>query len=173
VTVIDERDVIIRQSGRPHAQVQSQSYRPSRTSRQAVRTSVQRPVGAPVRNMRPGPRRPAVEPMQYRGSGVRMSRAAHRPKQVSVGLTIALAVVSGLITLWLGVIGHFSGDSSVPNVPDRLAVVQVQAGETLERVAGRVAPDLPMSHVMQQIRELNQLESGSLEAGQTLISPIS
>ena len=57
-------------------------------------------------------------------------------------------------------------------MPDRLAVVQVQAGETLQQVAHRVAPDAPVGHVVERIRELNQLESVALDAGQTLIAPI-
>ena len=57
-------------------------------------------------------------------------------------------------------------------MPDRLAVVQVQTGETLQQVAGRVAPDAPVSQVVDRIRELNQLDSVALDAGQTLIAPI-
>jgi len=58
-------------------------------------------------------------------------------------------------------------------VPDRLAVVQVQTGETLQQVAGRVAPDAPVGSVVDRIRELNQLDSVAIHAGQTLIAPIS
>jgi hypothetical protein len=57
-------------------------------------------------------------------------------------------------------------------VPDRLAVVQVQMGETLQHVAHRVAPDAPVGQVVERIRELNQLDSVALDAGQTLIAPI-
>ena len=44
--------------------------------------------------------------------------------------------------------------------------------ETLQQVAHRVAPDAPVGHVVDRIRELNQLESTSLDAGQTLIAPV-
>ena len=57
-------------------------------------------------------------------------------------------------------------------MPDRLAVVQVQSGETLQQVAHRVAPDAPVGQVVDRIRELNQLDSAALDAGQTLIAPI-
>ena len=57
-------------------------------------------------------------------------------------------------------------------LPDQLAVVQVQAGETLQQLAGRVAPDAPAAQVMQRIRELNKLDSAALDAGQTLIAPL-
>lgn len=168
MTVIDERELLI---CRPDRELRQ----PSKSSNRRVgpRAVGARPVGAPARNARLGNRGPAIAPLQYRRAALRVSRAPHRRKSVSLGVTIALAVLSGLITLWLGAIGQFSGESSASNLPDRLAVVQVQAGETLKSVAGRVAPDLPVSQVMQRIQELNQLEAGSLEAGQTLISPIS
>ena len=51
-------------------------------------------------------------------------------------------------------------------------MVQVQAGETLQQLAGRVAPDAPATQVMQRIRELNKLDSAALDAGQTLIAPL-
>ena len=78
--------------------------------------------------------------------------------------------------MWLGLVAQFggvvgTGDSS-RRCPTRLAVVQVQAGETLQQVAHRVAPDAPVGQVVERIRELNQLESVSLDAGQTLIAPI-
>jgi predicted Zn-dependent protease len=57
-------------------------------------------------------------------------------------------------------------------VPDRLAVVQVQMGESLQQVAHRVAPDAPVGQVVDRIRELNELDSVALDAGQTLIAPV-
>jgi len=48
----------------------------------------------------------------------------------------------------------------------------VQTGETLQQVAQRVAPDAPVGQVVERIRELNQLDSVALDAGQTLIAPI-
>ena len=62
--------------------------------------------------------------------------------------------------------------ASAAPVPDRLAVVQVQTGETLQHVAARVAPDAPVGQVVERIRELNQLESVALDVGQTLIAPV-
>ena len=43
-------------------------------------------------------------------------------------------------------------------VPDRLAVVRVEAGESLQDVAARVAPDAPARQVADRIRELNDSE---------------
>ncbi|EUA09282.1 lysM domain protein [Mycobacterium kansasii 732] len=91
---------------------------------------------------------------------------------------MGLAVLAGMITLWLGLMAHFgelvngtSADSSA-RVPDRLAVVRVAAGESLQDVAARVAPDTPVRRVVERIRELNDLDSSMPVAGQTLIAPV-
>ena len=74
-----------------------------------------------------------------------VSRAAHpAARPVSATVTVALAGLAALITLWLGFLAHFSGDQPAPAaLPDQLAVVQVQAGETLQQLAGRVARTRP------------------------------
>ena len=108
------------------------------------------------------------------GGGVAVSQAVHRRRPVSTGVTAALAGAAALITLWLGSLAHLSGHESAapPSSPDRLAVVQVQAGETLQQLAGRVAPDAPVGQVVDRIRDLNHLESAMVDAGQTLVAPI-
>lgn len=136
----------------------------------------QRPVKG-VRSRRPGgATRPAGVALRHRGTGVRMSRAhgPHRPRPITPATTVALALLAALITLWLGVVAQF-GDSvrgAAAPVPDRLAVVQVQSGETLQHVAARMAPDAPVGRVVERIRELNELDTVSLDAGQTLIAPV-
>ncbi|MDT5244055.1 MAG: hypothetical protein QOD36_1431 [Mycobacterium sp.] len=122
---------------------------------------------------RPRSNRPAVAPMRYRGTGVAMSRAPHRRRPITPATTVLLALVASAITVWLGLVAQFGGVTGVEApVPDRLAVVQVQTGETLQQVAHRVAPEAPVGQVVERIRELNQLESVALDAGQTLIAPI-
>lgn len=112
--------------------------------------------------------------MQYRNSGVLVSRTAHRRRPITPVTTVLLAMVAAGITVWLGLVAQFGGvvGESAP-VPDRLAVVQVQTGETLQQVAGRVAPDAPVGQVVDRIRELNHLDSVAIHAGQTLIAPVS
>jgi hypothetical protein len=122
---------------------------------------------------RPQSRRPGGTPMRYRGSGVLMSRASHRRRPITPATTVVLALVAGAITVWLGMVaqvGGVVGPSAA--VPDQLAVIQVQTGETLQHVARRVAPDAPASQVVERIRELNQLDTSALDAGQTLIAPV-
>jgi LysM domain len=154
------------------------------------RTSgIRRPVNGPAQGLRsgrsgptisrgPGPSGPAGAPPRYRGTGVAMSVAPHRRRPVTLATTLGLALVAGMITLWLGLLGNLgqlaNGDTagSAAPVPDRLAVVRVEPGESLADVAHRVAPDAPARRVAERIRELNDLNSPALVAGQTLIAPV-
>lgn len=134
-------------------------------------------VGA-ARTRRPGPSRPAGAPLRYRGTGVAVSRAPHRTRPVTPLTTVGLALLAGLITLWLGAIANFGGmingnsSDATGRVPDTLAVVRVEPGESLQDVAARVAPDAPRREVVERLRELNALNSSALSAGQTLIAPV-
>ena len=122
---------------------------------------------------RPAPARPAVASLRYRGTGVAVSRVPHGRRPVSTSVALMLAGVTALITLWLGTLAQVSGGHpAAAGIPERLAVVQVQAGETLQQLARRVAPDSPAGTVVERIRDLNELESASVEAGQTLIAPL-
>jgi hypothetical protein len=131
-----------------------------------------------VRSRRPGPSRPAGAPMRYYGAAVAMSVSPHRKRPVTLLTTVGLALLAGVITLWLGLVANLgqmaNGDSGGPTapVPDRLAVVRVEAGESLQDVAHRVAPDAPARQVADRIRELNDLNSPTVAAGQTLIAPV-
>jgi hypothetical protein len=111
--------------------------------------------------------------LAYRGTAVGLSRAPHRRRPVSAAVTVALAGLAALITVWLGTIAQSGGVSGTPAaIPQQLAVVRVQAGESLQHLAARVAPDAPIAQVVDRIRELNKLESAALDAGQTLIAPV-
>lgn len=125
----------------------------------------------------PGRARPVVVGPRYSSTGVRLSRAPHhrdRNRQLTPLTVVGLALLAGLITMWLGAVAQF-GEAvreSSAAIPDRLAVVQVRDGETLQHLAARVAPDAPVNSVVERIRELNELESAVLGAGQTLIAPV-
>lgn len=124
-----------------------------------------------------GTSRPPGAPLRYSGTGVGMSIAAHGRRPVTVATTVGLALIAAAITLWLGLVGQFgemaggSTDSAV-RVPEKLAVVRVEAGESIQDVATRVAPGAPVRQVSDRIRELNALNSTTLAAGQTLIAPV-
>lgn len=144
------------------------------TGRRPVRTPAYRGSREVIlRPRRTAPMRPAGGAIVYRGTGVRMSHAPHRPRPVSVTMTVILAVVAALIAAWLVALGQSrSAASSGASVPEQLAVVQVQPGENLQRLAARVAPDSPVGSVVERIRQLNELDSAALDAGQTLITPV-
>jgi predicted Zn-dependent protease len=88
--------------------------------------------------------------------------------------TVVMALVAAAITVWLGLVAQVGAASESPATPAsaRLAVVQVQTGESLEQLAQRVAPDAPVRSVVAQIRDLNELRSAAVDAGQTLIAPV-
>ncbi|GBE67025.1 membrane protein [Mycobacterium sp. MFM001] len=134
------------------------------------------PAGQRDRRPRgPRPSRPAVAPPHYRGTGVSMSVAPHRPRSITPATTVALALLAALITVWLGIVAQFGAavqGGAAGQVPDRLAVVRVEPGETLSHLAARVAPDAPAGQVAERIRQLNGLETASVAAGQTLIAPV-
>ena len=143
-------------------------------TRESQATPVVRPGIRPAdTRRRPRSDRPGGAPMRHRGTGVLMSRASHRGRPISPVTTVMLALTAAAITVWLGLVANLGAAADSPaEVPTRLAVIQVQAGETLQHVAARVAPDAPASQVVERIRELNQLESVALDAGQTLIAPV-
>lgn len=171
MTIIDDRHLVewfadcprpTRSSG--GAPVRTRSYRPAPARPTAARS-------IPARSI---PARPAVAPLRYRGTGIAMSHAPHARRQVSTAVTIALAGMAALITLWLGSLAQFSGDRAATpaQAPDQLAVVQVQAGETLQDLALRVAPGASAVQIAERIRDLNNLDSVAVDAGQTLIAPV-
>jgi predicted Zn-dependent protease len=97
--------------------------------------------------------------------------AGHRP--VSIKVTLMVAVLAALITVWLMAVAQARGSHvGHSSVPEQLAVVHVQPGEHLQRLAARVAPDASVSRVVERIRQLNGLDSAALEPGQTLIAPV-
>ena len=122
---------------------------------------------------RPHADRPGGTPMRYRGTGMLMSRASHLRRPITPVKTVMLALIAEAVTVWLGLVAQLGGVAGgATPVPGRLAVIQVQTGETLQHVAARVAPDAPVGQVVERIRELNQLESVALDVGQTLIAPV-
>ena len=152
----------------------------SRSPQTRVRPVQVRPAGRSGRPASRGPQpcRPVAAAPRYRGTGVLMSHASHRPRPITPATTVALAMVAAGITVWLGFVAHFGGmlhsgpEKAAVQMPDRLAVVRVESGETLQRLAARVAPDAPTGQVVARIRELNELTSSAVTAGQTLIAPV-
>ena len=139
---------------------------------QAPRPRTAKPRGSRPSRGRRRSLRPTGLPVRYRGTGVLVSRASHQ-RPVTPATTVVLALIAGAITLWLGLVAQFGGVvGEHVETPGRLAVVQVQAGESLQQLAQRVVPEAPVGDVIERIRDLNELESVALTAGQTLIAPV-
>jgi LysM repeat protein len=90
--------------------------------------------------------------------------------------TVVLALIAAAVTVWLGLVAQLGGSATSSDspaaIPSQLAVVKVQSGESLQQLAQRIAPDAPAAAVVDQIRELNKLDSGVVDAGRTLIAPV-
>lgn len=171
MTILEANPMQAQRAGRPVPRGAGQRahavhYRP------AAQAGTAAPARAAVRRT-PSTRRPGGAPLAHRRSGVLMSRASHR-RPITPVTTVLLALVAAGITVWLGLVAHLGGVTGAPAaVPAQLAVVQVQSGETLHQVAKRVAPDAPVGATVDRIRELNNLDTAALQAGQTLIAPVS
>ncbi|MDQ2782762.1 MAG: LysM peptidoglycan-binding domain-containing protein [Actinomycetota bacterium] len=130
-------------------------------------------TGAPVRPARrPARQRPGGRPVSYDrlAPGVRRSTAPHRlaaprARRVVLRIVVALFAVGAL----LGVLALRSAGTVA--VPTATTVVQVRAGESLSEVAVRVAPNAPMTAVVQRIVSLNGLPSASVRTGESLVVP--
>ena len=60
-----------------------------------------------VRSRRPAHRGRPGAPTRYYGTGVAMSVAPHRRRPVTMATTVGLALLAGVITLWLGLVANF------------------------------------------------------------------
>ncbi|MDT5077153.1 MAG: hypothetical protein QOJ80_1790 [Mycobacterium sp.] len=125
---------------------------------------------------RPRSTRPHGAAHPYQGAGVLMSRASHRRRPITPLSTVLLALIAGAVTIWLGLVAQLGGSATSSDspeaIPSQLAVVRVQSGESLQQLAARIAPDAPAAAVVDQIRELNKLGAGTVDAGRTLIAPV-
>ncbi|MET9203222.1 LysM peptidoglycan-binding domain-containing protein, partial [Gordonia sp. NPDC003585] len=86
----------------------------------------------------------------------------------------ALGVLAGLalaVSVWvIGIVGNNYAESQTPS-PTSTQVTHVRAGDSLSTIAARVAPDVPRQVVIDEILELNDLESSGLRVGQPLLTP--
>lgn len=122
----------------------------------ATLTRPTRPVARPTRVERSAAQAPV--------SRVRLTRRGR------VLVVLALAAVL-LAVLTFGMSAASQADSEAP-VPAAIGVTTVQSGETLWGVARRIAPDADVRQLVAQIRELNDMGSSTLLAGQQLLLPV-
>ncbi|MFT4264432.1 MAG: LysM peptidoglycan-binding domain-containing protein [Nocardioides sp.] len=103
--------------------------------------------------------RPARPQPVRQGSQVRLTRRG-RVVVFGAGLLATLALALGV-----------TANSTATERPASLATITVGSGETLWDIASSVAVDGHTGDMVEQIKELNHLDSGALEAGQTLRVP--
>ncbi|MFC6466179.1 LysM peptidoglycan-binding domain-containing protein [Gordonia humi] len=80
------------------------------------------------------------------------------------------AVLAGAVWL-VAVVGSNVEDAATPSTPGSTQVVHVRTGESLSDVAQRIAPTLPVAGVVEQLRELNHLDTAGLRVSQPLVAP--
>ena len=124
---------------------------------------------------RPALRRPGGRPLSYAGipAYVRLSCASHGPTRVQVvrRRVVAWAVLTLFVVAAVaGLVSLRSAGAAV--VPSATSVVQVQAGENLSTLAGRVAPDAPTAAVVERIVSLNGLTGATVRPGESLVVPM-
>ncbi|MHC1560212.1 LysM peptidoglycan-binding domain-containing protein [Actinomycetospora sp. C-140] len=149
-----------------------------------------RPQPAGSRPARPeetrGPVRPAgrrspaaLPPVRPRvaGGGVHAPVAAPSvatPAVLRRRRVAAVLVLGALLGVLVGVlVGLVVPDAAAPTVPvpAGTSVAVVGAGESLDDVAGRVAPGADTGAVVARIRELNGLEGSAVATGRPLVVP--
>ena len=154
---------------------------PVRTSDTVRRTAGH---GAPARRrattdgLRPDVRRPAgrrpevVRPRTGAACGDARRQAPPSLRPAPIGWAVAVVVGIGLaVVMWMMVVsGSVFADSTAPAVSGT-ELVHVRGGESLGELAGRVAPDQPMSSVVATIKDLNHLSGSAITAGQPLLAP--
>lgn len=112
------------------------------------------------------------------------ARVAQRPDVVTARTRLRLtrrgrAVIATLASLPLVialvamVLNGGGATATTGSLPDSAAVttLTVEAGETLWGIAAELAPDQATADVVAQLIAMNDLSSGSLEAGQPILVP--
>jgi ABC-type transporter Mla subunit MlaD len=98
-----------------------------------------------------------------------------RAPQVRLTRRGRLVVFAGalLLVLALGVLwGSGSVATGQPGTADPTLVVQVEAGDTLYDIAARVTTDGDVAAMVEQIEDLNRLDTSVVYAGQKLRVPV-
>jgi LysM repeat protein len=99
------------------------------------------------------------------------------PRRTSIRLTrrgrVVVVVAALLIAFAIGVFVTAAGSVATqsPGTPAPTRIVQVGSGDTLWAIASKLADDGDVRPMMEQIKQLNALESADLQAGQRLVVP--
>ena len=88
---------------------------------------------------------------------------------------VVVVVAALLVAFAIGVFVTAAGSVATqrPGSPEPTRIVQVGTGDTLWDIAAGLAADGDVRAMMEEIKHLNALDSGDLQAGQRLVVPAS
>ena len=114
----------------------------------------------------PASRQPRLAARARPRSAVRLTRR---------GRVVVVVVAALLVAFAIGVFVTAAGSVATqqPGTPEPTKIVQVGTGDTLWDIAASLADDGDVRAVMEEIKQLNALDSGVLQAGQRLVVPAS
>jgi len=86
---------------------------------------------------------------------------------------VVVVVAALLVAFAIGVFVTAAGSVATqhPGTPEPTRIVQVGSGDTLWGLASDLADDGDVAAMMEEIKQLNALESSELQAGQRLVVP--
>ncbi|QTI66925.1 LysM peptidoglycan-binding domain-containing protein [Gordonia polyisoprenivorans] len=120
---------------------------------------------------RPGVRRAPLVAGTRCSSPVGPRVTAHRTARRSGAMVAVLTGVALALLVWLVAVAGSDYQQSTTPTPTATEVVHVRAGESLNSVAARVAPDLPRQAVIEEITKMNEMTGSGLQVGQALLVP--
>jgi hypothetical protein len=109
-----------------------------------------------------GQRHPVVAPVETRRSTVRLTQRGR--------ITFVLAFLVAAFAVMVA-FGGWATASHDAGTPEPVRVVEVQPGDTLYDIAGRVAEPGHVREMVLHIQQLNSLSGATLEVGQKLAIP--
>ena len=110
-------------------------------------------------------RRPVTRAERIRVAPAPTVRLTHRGRMVFVLAFLAAALVV------MVAFGGWATATHDAGTPDPVRVIEVQDGDTLYGIAGRVAEPGKVREMVHQIQQLNSLSGAGLQAGQKLAIP--
>ena len=117
-------------------------------------------------------RRPAGVPSSRRGTGARVSSAVHERSRSQAASNAWMVAIFAAVLFVVGGAAILVRGIGVVDTTTSVAVVEVQAGDTIGSIAAHNAPGLSVGAVVGQIRSMNGMAGGQLEVGQTLRVPV-
>ena len=110
-----------------------------------------------------------------RFDGQRLPRVSRSAVRLTRRGRVVVVIAALLVAFAIGVFVTAAGSVATqqPGTAEPTKIVQVGAGDTLWDIAADLAADGDVRSVMEEIKQLNALDSGVLQAGQRLVVPAS